>query len=179
MRSTVRLFLLASFCALAGALVPTASHAQDLNGSFAVLDSRFPNLATITPHGSAIVGAGVEFPGIFGGQWTSDIGANSIRLDAIATPNSLGGAAFNGFVYTFTLPAGKVIGSATLHGSSTLTPTSLSNTTAQVFLNYAGQSITQPRFTLLRVTVVPEPGTLALAGLGAVGLIGAARQRRG
>jgi hypothetical protein len=178
MRFTIGSFLLSSSFVLLAALVPTASRAADLTGSFVMLDSRFPNLATINPLGSSIVGAGVEFPSIFGGQWTSDIGPTSIKLDLVAVPNILGAAAFNGFVYTFTLPAGKVIGSATLNGSSTLIPTTLSNNTAQVFLNYAGQAHSQPKFTLLRVTLVPEPGTLGLASLGMLGLVRAARNRR-
>src|SRR5262245_36476510 len=70
--------------------------------STAKLDVRYPDSNTILQSvGSKLVSAEIEYPSsLIFGDWSSDIGSSTIRLDYV-TPlvNIVGPAEFNGFVY--------------------------------------------------------------------------------
>jgi hypothetical protein len=141
-------------------------------GSTATLDIRSPDSNTIIHSaGSKIVSAEIEYSSsLIFGDWSSDIGSSTIRLDYI-TPlvNIVGPAEFNGFVYTFS--GAPPIANATVDALSTLPVTSLTFDQNVVRVNYANRSFRGPLFTLINVQFVPEPSALVLGCLASVGLI--------
>lgn len=163
--------------ALAVAFGIPASASANLLGSSAVLDARFPSLANvIAVTGPATVSGAVEFPSFLGGAWTSDVTASQVILTQNASTNALGAASYNGFVYTFT-GAPTIVG-VSLDPSSNFTPTGLSFSANEVFINYAGYGLaTAGLTTRVNVQFIPEP-TAATALIGAATLAAARRRRR-
>jgi hypothetical protein len=168
--------------------VQAASAQSSMNcllGSSATMDTRFPNLGNIIsvhPASPAVVSGAVEFPPyVFPNgsnfPWQVDIADMSLNIQHQGSFNNLGGAAFNGFVFSFAGLANS-IASVSVNGSSTLTPFQVTFNTNQIFVNYQGLGVIGPSVTNLDVHCVPEPGALGLAALATAGGLHAARRRR-
>lgn len=166
---------------MATLLAPANCHA-DLAGSTVLLESFFPNLTRLEESWGpeSVVDPGVEFPVVFqdGGRpdgeivWSSDVFPSQIHLNHLASNNDLGGADFNGFVYTFSDLNGT-ISDVTLNAASTLTPTQYWHNTNQVFVDVEGIGIIGSGIsTILDVTVVPEPSGMTALLLGFAVLLG-------
>jgi len=134
-------------------------------GSSVVLEDHYPTIASPgTSNGPATVGAGIEFPSMLSGIWSSDIANSIIELNQLAEGNYLGHASFNGWVYSFT--GAPAISNVQFDPSSTLSITSLSFAANSIAVNYADQGILPGNVTTrLNVTFVPEPESLSLLAL--------------
>lgn len=160
---------------------PTLALAQPgscLLGSSATMGVYFPNLSSLNfthPASPAIVSGPVEFGPLTlsnGSQfpWQFDIADTTMDVQHLGAFNSLGSAAFNGFVFTFAGLANS-IASVSVNGSSTLVPFAVSSTSNSILVNYQGLGVIGPSVTNLNVTCVPEPGGLvAVVGIVLLGL---------
>jgi hypothetical protein len=151
---------------------PFAANA-DLIGATVNQTFYFPdNNNLFCDNGDAVVGAAVEYPsGCSGfGPVVSDIFDTYLTVDTGGIGWSAG--AFNGFLLS--IVNGPDIVSA-IYGGGTMAVTSLAIEGGNLWVNFAGQTggIARIDFT----TAVPEPGTLALLGIGLFGM-GLARRNK-
>ena len=169
---------IATLLLLGSWVAPTIANAT-LIGSTVNVDWFFPNLATLLcSNGSAVVGAGVEYPA--GCTGFSAISIDITDLQVIVTNNStfaFSAGAFNGFVMT--ILSGPSILSASFN-SGALGFTSLAFDATSVSFNFAsvaGGTVGRMAIFDIGTSSVPEPGTLALLGLGLFGM-GLARRKK-
>jgi hypothetical protein len=152
-----------------------------LLGSSATMDVRFPNVGNIIsvhPASPTVVSGAIEFPPYVGANgssfpWQVDVADMSLNIQHLGAFNALGGAAFNGFVFSFA-GLSNPISSVTVNGTSTLTPFQVTFNASQIFVNYQGLGVIGPSVTNLDVHCVPEP---ASAGLAAIALTATALRR--
>ena len=159
-----------------------SASATPLLGSTVNFQYYFPDLSSPYNDGSAgnyVVGSGVEVASI-SGVASVDITATQIRVD-YNTSTSWSSAAFNGFRLTdvFGLIDAWTI---TLDPSSNLAGLTADRITfGDDFLqvNWQGLSFDANTLVVFNITTqnVPEPGSLALVGLGLVGIV-AMRKRK-
>jgi hypothetical protein len=160
-----------------------------MTASYYFPDSSSPYASAAFTPPSFTVGAGQETVGDIEGvtnllvDFSDD--ALSIAFDTILGNPTWNGADFNGIIFTATNPLD--ISSAIVDASTTMAGFDnfrISYTDHQILLNWQGLSyidgtVVNINFTsgLPQTGSVPEPGTLALVGLGLAGLVPRRRKR--
>jgi hypothetical protein len=151
-------------------LAPTMASA-DLIGATVNQQFYFPDDNSLfCDNGNAVVGGGVEYAsGCSGfGPVVTDVFDTYLTVDTGGAGWSTG--SFNGFLLS--ILDGPIFVSAT-YGGGTMGVTSLAIDNGNLWVNFAGQT----GGVAIIDFAVPEPGTLALFGIGLLGM-GVARRRK-
>ena len=154
---------------------------QQFSAGYYVPDTSSPYGGASFDPSSFVVGAGIETTGTVEGKTTipvnfTDAALNVVLNTTISSPDipKWYPATFNGIIFTATLPHG--IASATVVDASTsltgFDNSRISFSASQILLNWQGLAYNSRDTVTINFTFapVPEPGTLALLGLGLLGL---------
>ena len=183
MKRTTRSLLTFLFAAMVAVSTSYQSNAGvfDLDGKTVTLDVFQGDMNTITdPLGDAVVGAGVEFPGLFDGFYDVDISSTQFIANNFVSPGFFAGSV-NGWRLSDTDTA-FIFTSATVSPSNTLAGldnSMISFDDHNLYINVGGTSFDTSTEVIVDVTIspIPEPTTFTLLGLGSLALVLARRRR--
>lgn len=160
------------FAVLAGLMSALAAQAGML-GSTVSVDFFYPDTSVLyCGNGSAVVGAGVEYPSSCSGFGPVKIDISDTQISVDTGGIGWADASFNGF--HLTVLSGPAISSASYAGG-TMGVTGLTLDSGSLWVNFAGQSGGE---ALINVSAVPEPETFALMCFGLAGVGAAMRRHR-
>jgi len=155
---------------------PMAANAG-LLGSTINLTWYYPDTSTLyCDNGNAVVGAGVEYP-------SGCAGFSSVAVDfddlgfSVTHANQAGWspASFNGFVVDVLT---GIDFASVVYAGGTMGVTSVQVIGGDLFVNFAAQGYGTANFRFTQAAQAPEPGSLALLGLGLAGLAVARRRKQ-
>ena len=168
-------------CFVALSLLGAATLANaGLDGSSVDFQYDYPSLGSVyADFGTVTVNNTVEYPSVYiGTDWSLEVTNDQViwtYLDGFET--FYAGSSFNGLDLIFT---GATITGATVDGSSTLDPVSVSNTSSQIFVNFSGLAALPGAQTVIDVSSgssTPAPAAL-LPMIGGLAAIARRRFRR-
>jgi hypothetical protein len=169
----MRVLLLCAACALFCAAPAVAQ----LNGQTVTAEWRYPDFNSILESHNVVVGGGVELTPadiLSDDKFSIDLGNDTVLFSFNAQSNWTA-VAFNGWRFADTngtIP--KIIGykiDSLSAGVTGLTDAALGFDDNAVWGNFAGVNVAgNGDFIQLKISFVPEPGTLALLALGVLGL---------
>lgn len=173
------MYLAATFFVIFAAAVPNDGRAASLIGSTVDVNWYFPTSASLhCGAGSALVGAGVEYPSGCGGfgPTSIDVTANQVVVDTGGAGWS--GGAFNGFIMDL-LSGPTILGLAYNAGLSSMGVTGTSFTGTSMSFNFAGQAGAGGLavFDVRTVAAIPLPAGILLL-LSSLGFLSIAARRR-
>ena len=167
---------------VATAAIPTTAEAEligkQLNAVYYVPDTSTPYANASFAPPNFTVGAGQETVGDVEGvtQLLVDFTDNGLTITlqtSLSTP-TWNGAAFNGIIFTSPGPLG--IAGATADPSTTMTgfdDSRVSVNADQILINWNGLSYVNGTVVKVDFASVPEPATMAVLGVGLLGLVAA------
>jgi len=168
------LIKIASLALVATATTVTAQNTFNLQYYFPTSTSAYDAPTSFAADGSTVADAQGVFD-ITGTPLTSTLGQFTFTFLESSSWNS---AAFNGFTVDLTTGGSYLFvvkDAATTDSAFTGSEVSLTGP-AEVSVNWQGEAFTAGQKVVLDYAITPEPGTLALAGLGFAGMVAARRR---
>lgn len=166
-------------------LLSGVGHAAVLNGQTLGYDYNYPAVGVHYPAGvapypsSVVVGPGIEIPNIVDNIASLNISDTNLLLKFGSNGNFGGNVSFNGFILTDVNGTIPDFTSVTINALSTLAGFDSSRIffdANTIRINFVGLPFGTNNILSLDVAVVPEPTTIALLGLGLLGVTASRRK---
>jgi hypothetical protein len=173
-------------CFAISAAFSAIGHAAVLDGQTLGYVYNYPTIGTFYPPdrpapypSSVVVGPGIEIPNIVDNIASLDISDTNLRLNFGSNGNFGGGVPFNGFILTDINGTIPDFASITINSATTLAGFDSSRLFIDantIRVNFVGLPFQTNDILSLDIAAVPEPETVALLGLGLLGMTAVRRK---